>query len=61
MRTFSFNNIFRHTISAVGMKPLSERDENSSVIFVIRNINELVGMKPLSERDENYQPDGCII
>ncbi len=40
----------------VGMKPLSERDENSSY----RSVNTIkisgVGMKPLSERDENLNP-----
>jgi len=53
MRTNCSGNGTHHCTDIVGMKPLSERDENSSVIFVIRNINELVGMKPLSERDEN--------
>jgi len=38
----------------VGMKPLSERDENSGHLY--RNTPNYcvqVGMKPLSERDEN--------
>jgi len=39
--------------SSVGMKPLSERDENL-IFFLETSITEdSVGMKPLSERDEN--------
>ena len=37
----------------VGMKPLSERDENSDQPDVEVHYNVWVGMKPLSERDEN--------
>ena len=40
----------------VGMKPLSERDENLPELIVCLNASNLVGMKPLSERDENYHP-----
>jgi len=39
----------------VGMKPLSERDENlSSIREPLFILPDVVGMKPLSERDENY-------
>jgi len=43
----------------VGMKPLSERDENL-VLIAERNYecHSNVGMKPLSERDENYMGHG---
>jgi len=37
----------------VGMKPLSERDENHSVPLKTQLKTPHVGMKPLSERDEN--------
>jgi len=37
----------------VGMKPLSERDENNPTLRPGRVKLLLVGMKPLSERDEN--------
>jgi len=38
----------------VGMKPLSERDENGGVLLPPRKqFLRRVGMKPLSERDEN--------
>jgi len=37
----------------VGMKPLSERDENYAVLFLNNSTTPSVGMKPLSERDEN--------
>ena len=39
--------------SGVGMKPLSERDENTPVSGLSLKPRNLVGMKPLSERDEN--------
>jgi len=35
------------------MKPLSERDENSSCGLFPSALPSAVGMKPLSERDEN--------
>jgi len=35
------------------MKPLSERDENTSILPDVVRILQRVGMKPLSERDEN--------
>jgi len=37
----------------VGMKPLSERDENNYTGFWFYPETVKVGMKPLSERDEN--------
>jgi len=37
----------------VGMKPLSERDENLNMTMTAAMENTSVGMKPLSERDEN--------
>jgi len=44
----------------VGMKPLSERDENF-LLWLLRNISSLsVGMKPLSERDENQIEISCL-
>ena len=44
----------------VGMKPLSERDENNvSNVCCIHNYYR-VGMKPLSERDENSGPSGNL-
>gem|GEM_PF-2968251 len=39
----------------VGMKPLSERDENKEVPYLKVWDEMFVGMKPLSERDENTQ------
>jgi len=40
------------------MKPLSERDENTSDQRAVTGPIRLVGMKPLSERDENT---GCLV
>jgi len=37
----------------VGMKPLSERDENLPIKPLKPTTKSQVGMKPLSERDEN--------
>jgi len=37
----------------VGMKPLSERDENFCYSVACLHDKRAVGMKPLSERDEN--------
>jgi len=37
----------------VGMKPLSERDENKKGKYYLPFLEKYVGMKPLSERDEN--------
>jgi len=39
----------------VGMKPLSERDENSISSVSFKSHRNSVGMKPLSERDENHE------
>jgi len=41
--------------SYVGMKPLSERDENKVKATFTSGTQILVGMKPLSERDENQK------
>jgi len=41
----------------VGMKPLSERDENNSPTLCGTAPPLHVGMKPLSERDENLKPE----
>ena len=44
--------------NAVGMKPLSERDENLKHSRKLYIPSGFVGMKPLSERDENkVQPE----
>jgi len=55
MRTLVAGSYFFFTCFSVGMKPLSERDEN----FLLHRFLSLqvlvVGMKPLSERDENFQ------
>ena len=54
MRTSNIGLIYYHHRSIVGMKPLSERDENVNWVTT-GNIKKgrVVGMKPLSERDEN--------
>jgi len=52
---------WRLNINRVGMKPLSERDENSSLHVGTSNTNSTVGMKPLSERDENDNSLVCHI
>ncbi len=41
-----------HHLQTVGMKPLSERDENYSYCWYAKELITHVGMKPLSERDE---------
>ena len=41
------------SFTKVGMKPLSERDENSQRNSLQSSEKKRVGMKPLSERDEN--------
>jgi len=54
MRTNEEATLSGHHGYKVGMKPLSERDENAptgTLLFPVRN---KVGMKPLSERDENF-------
>jgi len=53
MRTPKSTSTWRGTTSFVGMKPLSERDENTSFPEHSITTKTLVGMKPLSERDEN--------
>jgi len=46
--------MFRGDLFSVGMKPLSERDENQGALFHAPLLIFIkVGMKPLSERDEN--------
>jgi len=42
------------SIILVGMKPLSERDENHGGGAEFHISSSIVGMKPLSERDENF-------
>jgi len=59
MRT---NNLYESILIVliyVGMKPLSERDENREHHVVPFLNHNTVGMKPLSERDEN-DVHGCI-
>jgi len=53
MRTYYSETLHRHNRYVVGMKPLSERDENLHDKRGPGKIRRLVGMKPLSERDEN--------
>mgnify|MGYP001426987999 CR=1 FL=1 len=53
MRTVTTGNIKKGQVLLVGMKPLSERDENASRLHRKPLLSSLVGMKPLSERDEN--------
>jgi len=59
MRTHYYFLLPGFFVTLVGMKPLSERDENLSL--KPRNLLDLttVGMKPLSERDENLPPGPC--
>ena len=45
-------------LDTVGMKPLSERDENLSYLTGGLVNSLFVGMKPLSERDENLVVGG---
>ena len=54
MRTFNRYDLRSFNNATVGMKPLSERDENhEEEIGRILYQEVIVGMKPLSERDEN--------
>ena len=53
MRTIDDGNLWLRSLKLVGMKPLSERDENLPVGLSGKHQESLVGMKPLSERDEN--------
>ncbi len=54
MRTKPVENAMDKLNDTVGMKPLSERDENSTAwVHVNPKRSKTVGMKPLSERDEN--------
>ena len=53
MRTFCLLRIIKNNAKNVGMKPLSERDENLFNIAYTAGRYLSVGMKPLSERDEN--------
>ncbi len=60
MRTWSHTLRYGTSVKTVGMKPLSERDENSTYQFLEMHALLLcVGMKPLSERDENLECD-CL-
>jgi len=52
MRT-TYQFLEMHALLLVGMKPLSERDENPVSLVHFTVTLEPVGMKPLSERDEN--------
>ncbi len=52
MRTYDNRYNAPYCIS-VGMKPLSERDENNIGQCNAYGLAFYVGMKPLSERDEN--------
>jgi len=53
MRTSEFGYKQYKGGGPVGMKPLSERDENSEFGYKQYKGGGPVGMKPLSERDEN--------
>ena len=44
----------------VGMKPLSERDENKRCNLLQNFKIRVVGMKPLSERDENQTVEDTV-
>jgi len=54
MRTGIDQICLLHNHTPVGMKPLSERDENPNLARLTLTSLIKVGMKPLSERDENY-------
>jgi len=56
MRTGIDQIFLAHNHTPVGMKPLSERDENLAEFHQVPTKNSWVGMKPLSERDENQYP-----
>jgi len=53
MRTTVQTAVLFENNSLVGMKPLSERDENLWHFDILPCLAWIVGMKPLSERDEN--------
>jgi len=53
MRTGYYESVKNLFVWYVGMKPLSERDENSYSAPARMRLSSIVGMKPLSERDEN--------
>jgi len=54
MRTPSLLKETSISLIKVGMKPLSERDENGNGTYHCTYVSGgYVGMKPLSERDEN--------
>jgi len=60
MRTAISGSPSQDITSFVGMKPLSERDENSSSVRdATHALASRVGMKPLSERDENIKKREC--
>jgi len=46
--------------TTVGMKPLSERDENYLESNTTHTKIVVVGMKPLSERDENQPVENTM-
>jgi len=53
MRTTAATLSIEGKLAVVGMKPLSERDENHHHHLASLLKSLTVGMKPLSERDEN--------
>jgi len=54
MRTHRNSFVSSEKNNPVGMKPLSERDENTNLNTCSGLKSGIVGMKPLSERDENW-------
>jgi len=61
MRTSLSPNLSYPFKTPVGMKPLSERDENFLLFYQAQLSGHIVGMKPLSERDENPKPHQTYI
>ncbi len=60
MRTFRKYLLRNPQNLRVGMKPLSERDENQLRFIETPKERFGVGMKPLSERDENHQRNSFV-
>jgi len=61
MRTFLAHATATALTIAVGMKPLSERDENLAEFTFNSPAFHGVGMKPLSERDENWISQSAVL
>jgi len=62
MRTLFLTGFLISFVPGVGMKPLSERDENLVLIRTLTLLeNKEVGMKPLSERDENFAANSITL